>query len=72
MVHFPSVLELELLSDRELMDKQIDVLQVLNEKAGIHEDASDEQEFYEALKTERLRRQNVPSENNNPALATAV
>lgn len=72
MVHFPSVLELELLSDRELMDKQIDVLQVLNEKAGIHEDASDEQEFYEALKTERHRRQSATSANNNPPVVAAV
>ena len=72
MVHFPSILELELLSDRELMDEQIAVLQVLNQKAGIQEDASDEREFYEALKTERLRRQNALVEKNAPPTDATV
>jgi hypothetical protein len=43
------------------MDKITEVLQVINMKKGTHDDDRDEQELYQELETERLRRQVKPS-----------
>ena len=56
MIHLPSTLEIELLSYTELMDLMLKVRKILKEKNDIHDDARDEQELYEALKTERAWR----------------
>jgi len=66
MLHLPSTLEIELLSYTELMDLTLKVTQILNEKNGIHDDTRDEQELYEALKTERARRDSTPPATAHP------
>jgi hypothetical protein len=61
MVEFPSALDLEFLSDSELMDKIAEVITVIEQKKTMQEDDQDEQDFLEELETEQIRRQQKPS-----------
>ena len=61
MTEFPSALDLEFLSDSELLDKIAEVMTVIDQKKGIQEDDSDEQELLEELESEQVRRQQRPS-----------
>jgi len=63
MIELPFGLEIEFLSDSELMDKITEVLEVINMKKSMQDDDQDEQELYEELETERIRRQSKPSAN---------
>jgi len=56
-MELPFGLEIEFLSDNELIDKITEVLQVIEVKKRTHDDDRDEQELYQELETERLRRQ---------------
>ena len=61
MTEYPSALDLELLSDGELMDKIAEVITVIDQKKGVPEDDRDEQELLEELEAEQVRRQQKPS-----------
>ena len=61
MTEFPSALDLEYLSDSELMDKIAEVMTVIDQKKGIQEDDRDEQELLEELEAEQVRRQQRPA-----------
>jgi len=61
MTEFPSALDLEFLSDSELMDKIAEVMTVIDQKKGIQEDDRDEQELLEELEAEQVRRQQRPA-----------
>ena len=57
MTEFPSALDVEFLSDDELMDKIAEVITVIEEKKSIQEDDQDEQDILEELEAEHVRRQ---------------
>ena len=61
MTEFPLALDLEFLSDSELMDKIAEVMTVIDQKKGIQEDDRDEQELLEELEAEQVRRQQRPA-----------
>ena len=67
MSEFPSALDVEFLSDDDLMDKIAEVITVIEEKKSIQEDDQDEQEILEELEAEHVRRQ-LQSPKNNLAL----
>ena len=57
MTEIPSALDMEFLSDAELMDKIAEVITVIEEKKSAQEDDSDEQDYLEELEAEHIRRQ---------------
>ena len=61
MIELPFGVEIEFLSDSELMDKITEVLEVIKMKKSMQDDDQDEQELYEELETERIRRQGKSS-----------
>jgi hypothetical protein len=63
MVELPFGLEVEFLSDNELMDNITRVLQVIKMKKSTQDDDRDERELYQELETERIRRQSIASKN---------
>ena len=57
MTEIPSALDMEFLSDAELMDKIAEVITLIEEKKSAQEDDSDEQDYLEELEAEHVRRQ---------------
>jgi hypothetical protein len=64
MIELPFGLEIEFLSDSELMDKITEVLEIIKMKKSMQDDDQDEQELYEELETERIRRYDKSSMHN--------
>jgi hypothetical protein len=63
MTEYPSALELEFLSDSELLHKLSEVIGIIKVKQNTQDDDRDEQDFYQELEAERVRRQ-LPSAHN--------
>jgi len=57
MSEFPSALDVEFLSDDDLMDKITEIITVIEAKKSAQEDDQDEQEILEELEAEHVRRQ---------------
>ena len=64
MSEFPSALDVEFLSDDDLMEKITEIITVIEEKKSIQEDDQDEQEILEELEAEHVRRQLLSPKNN--------
>ena len=56
MLEIPSALELECLSDSELLERIIVATQVIKDSKTLYGDDSDEQQMYRALQTDSQRR----------------
>ncbi|MBA3868752.1 MAG: hypothetical protein ABI970_14775 [Chloroflexota bacterium] len=64
MSEFPSALDVEFLSDEDLMDKITEIITVIEAKKSAQEDDQDEQEILEELEAEHVRRQLLLPKNN--------
>ena len=65
MTEFPSALDLEFLSDSELLHKISKVISIIKVKQTTQDDDRDEQDFYQELETERARRQPTSLDKGN-------
>lgn len=64
MTEFPSALDVEFLSDDDLMEKITEIITVIEAKKNAQEDDQDEQEILEELEAEHVRRQLLAPKNN--------
>lgn len=64
MSEFPSALDVEFLSDDDLMEKITEIITVIEAKKSAQEDDQDEQEILEELEAEHVRRQLLLPTNN--------
>ena len=69
MLDLPSALELESLSDSELMDRITAATKALKEAFTLYGDDSDEQQLYRSLITDQNRRK---ANANNPQIDSAT
>ena len=64
MSEFPSALDVEFLSDDDLMEKITEIITEIEAKKSAQEDDQDEQEILEELEAEHVRRQLLSPKNN--------
>jgi hypothetical protein len=69
MLDLPSALELESLSDSELMERITAATKAIKEASTIYGDDSDEQRLYRSLITDQNRRK---ANANNPQIDSAT